>query len=162
MNAQITTIDVPTTEQPRAEEKKPVGFRGWLLLPLFSVTLAPLALAATSTYIWIAMADKWAPMWQQSAPRVVVSAGELVVNLALMFFAFVVASHFWRKTKRAPKLYTVFMLTSLAALATDYIAGTALHLDPDNGKLLIKQGVACLIWIPYMRVSERVKNTFVH
>lgn len=112
--------------------------------------------------LWIGMSDKWGSTWEQNAPLAVLCVGEILANLALMFFALNVASHFWRKTKETPLLFTLLMGISLAVLALDYILSLAFfNGDQVPGRGLARQAIACAIWIPYFRVSKRVRNTFV-
>lgn len=95
-------------------------------------------------------------------PLAVLCVGGLLANLVLMFFALNVASHFWRKTKKTPLLFTLFMGVSLTVLALDHILTLAFFsADQVPGRDLVRQALGCAIWIPYFRVSKRVRNTFV-
>ena len=74
-------------------------------------------------------------------------------------------SLFLRKKRQLPVTYIIFLLYGVVFVGVDlWLANALMNLpiDYDDTRSLIRAIVACCIWIPYFRVSERVKRTFVH
>ncbi len=76
-----------------------------------------------------------------------------------------VGSLFLRKKCKLPLTYIIFLLYGVVFVGMDIWLAKALMNLPfgyDDARSLIRAIVACCIWIPYFRVSTRVKRTFVH
>ena len=94
-------------------------------------------------------------------------------SFTLSFFGFIgqfllviyVGSLFLRKKRQLPVTYIIFLLYGVVFVGVDLWLANALMNLPfgyDDARSLIRAIVACCIWIPYFRMSERVKRTFVH
>ena len=91
--------------------------------------------------------------------------GEIITNsilFTLMLFAILL---FFTKNRFFPKLWigiiifgTLFILFD--ALLVKLVLPNEPIFDPDTTKELARSVVGCLIWVPYMFVSKRVKATF--
>jgi hypothetical protein len=81
--------------------------------------------------------------------------------LALLIYAAIL---FFGKKRNAPSIMIALMIANIAVsglmLVIDYGAD-AEPLAIESGKDLLKAIVGAAIWIPYFRVSERVKRTFI-
>jgi hypothetical protein len=73
---------------------------------------------------------------------------------------------YYRKSARFPLRYMIFLAANLAFILIDAAAVKLVLpnepiLDPDTTKEVLRAAIGAGIWIPYMLLSERVKNTFV-
>jgi hypothetical protein len=148
------------------------GIRGWLILPAIGVALTPLVLLVEaaanlgpySSSQWSALTtpggDSYHALW---AP---ILLGELVFGVAMLVLSVLLLVMFFQRRRRAPLLYILMLAGSALGLAASV---AALELMPvgelqasaqdwrDLGRALF----SCLIWIPYMLRSRRVKSTFI-
>ena len=72
---------------------------------------------------------------------------------------------FFTKNRLFPGLYVVLMLISLVFIPFDaYFVSFVLPdepmFDPETTKEFVRTLLAAAVWIPYMFMSRRVKNTF--
>ena len=73
---------------------------------------------------------------------------------------------FFRRSARFPKLYIMFLCSNLAFLLADAFAVRIVLpnqpiMDPETAREFGRSIVAASIWVPYLLLSKRVKNTFV-
>ncbi len=151
------------------------GLGGWLVLVqigmyasmlLLIMTLFRDNLPALRSEDWELLTSKdslfYDPLWK---PLLIF---ETVANALLLVFIAYCLSNFYRKKAILPTLMIVFLSTSLLIGMADY--GMVNQIDlvqeydllgPDSVRDLGRSAIACAIWIPYFRKSERVKNTFV-
>ncbi|MFW0862647.1 MAG: DUF2569 family protein [Candidatus Komeilibacteria bacterium] len=98
---------------------------------------------------------------------------EFVANVFIVGFCFYLIFIFFRKKKEFPIMWIVWTLGSLIVLIIDTIAAYSIFPNYFEGEELtsltdgldedlIRQFVGACIWIPYMRVSKRVKATFIN
>ncbi len=157
-------------------EPRPLG--GWLILVGLGVVINPFKLLF-QTYILYApiitdgifplLLDKDSGSYQPTLFALLV--GEILVNSFLILgWAFALYAFFTRKTF-FPKLYIILALSGIAFVVIDASA-SAIILDlswtgplgafgPETIKALVQATVAACIWVPYMLISVRVKETFV-
>lgn len=155
------------------KKKGPSGIGGWLILPLIGLIISLIKTAfvllnQTIPFINSGVIDKlsdpshpkYSPLWN------ILSNYELIGNLIFVIFPVVLLIQMFAKSKLFPKLMIALYSTSLIYLLGGYFFYTQLPTAQDlHNKAtvdIIKSLIAALIWIPYFRMSVRVKNTFVH
>ena len=157
-------------EQPEVEG--PVGLGGWLILVGMGLVLGPFfVLGQIATDLlpvfqegyWPILtdpaSDAYHPMW---GPLLLF---ELIGNLVQVTALLVALVLFFQKSSYFPRLHIAIYLGVLAFLILDYwlagfIPAVAAESDLEAWALIWRQAVSCLIWVPYMLRSKRVRNTF--
>ena len=160
-----------------AERKTHERLGGWLILVAIGVAFNPLALAAAVFFdniprlfngTWEILTDPGAPdyhpMWG------VLIFYELLMYLTLFAWSTFTALLFFGKRKALPCviigfLAAKFILTAINCLIAAQIPMVREQLGGELGGQwtadLLKRAAACGIWIPYFRISKRVKGTFI-
>ena len=92
---------------------------------------------------------------------------ELLANLALMVLSILLIVLFFQKRASFPWLKIFFMAATVVIQFTDLILvamipAAAANLDASSFRDLIRSVSACVVWIPYLCISRRVRSTFVH
>jgi hypothetical protein len=150
----------------------PRGVGGWLILPLLGLFVFPLRVAVSlATDYWpIFRGGIWEnlttpgsavyhPLW---APVIV---GEITCNVGFLLFDLALLYLLFTKSRRFPKAFIVFTLANLlfivsdAAIAWQIPAVAARGLEGVAGEIA-RSLVVAAVWVPYMLVSKRVRNTF--
>lgn len=154
-------------------KKEYAGLRGWLILVCLGLIVSParILLSFYTDFFPIVSNDTWGllttpgsdayhPLW---APLLI---GELAVNTGIIIFSIILLRLFFAKRKEFPRLYIIYSVLSLGfvlidAWAAGFIPAVAAQNDPSTIKEIARSLVGCVLWIPYMLKSRRVKNTFV-
>jgi hypothetical protein len=147
-----------------AQPAEPVGIRGWLILPAIGTVLSPIYL----TISFIKLVPTLEKVW---AARAVLSSGlftfvvvETVFNVAFILGWLAAILLLALKSPYYPKAYVALMGGMVVFLLVDMIvsAGGYNH-QPGQDELLSlgRTILVAAIWIPYMMLSKRIKNTFV-
>ena len=155
------------------EEKKLEGLGGWLVLIGLGIVISPLGIIGSvfpiyseifSNGSWEVLTtpgtEAYNSLW---APIIY---GAIAINGALAIAWIFVAFLFFSKKRVFPKWYIGMLLFTLAFIFVDAMAVKAVLpnepiFDSEMTKELGRSLVVCLIWIPYMLASKRVKATFV-
>jgi hypothetical protein len=153
---------------------EPRGIGGWLVLPALGLIITPFRmgfqfyrdmLPALAPETWSALTDSSSAAYHSLWAPVLIF--EVVVNIALFFYTLWVLWLFFKKSKRVPRLFIIW-LASLAAtqtidlLLTNQIPAVASQpTDPESIKDVARSIIGAAIWIPYFMNSKRVYNTFV-
>ena len=152
------TID-PLHQTPPADTLTgtPPRIGGWLYLPAIGLVLG----------ILISMANFIGALsFADSIPSRYAEIFGLTLLAEFGFFLFIIytATRFFGKRRNAPAM----MITMLAGGVVLYLAllviAIALDAEPfaaASAELLGRNLVGAAIWIPYFKISKRVKNTFV-
>ena len=151
----------------------PAGLSGWLVLVAIGLIATPirLSVALFNTFVPIFRDGTWQtlttpgsapyhPMW---GPLLI---AEIVVTSIFIITSIYLLSLFFRKSWRFPRWYIAFLVANLVFLLVDALAIKLVlpdhpFLDADTARELFRSLVSMAIWIPYLIVSKRVKNTFV-
>ena len=149
------------------------GIGGWLLLVAVGIIFSPLRIIFqlfplysdifTDGYWEILTTpgtDAYHVMW---APILLVEMG---TNLVLIFVWLFIIFLFFSKKRAFPKWYIGIVLFTLLFLVFDAFAIKLVlpnepTFDSETVKEIIRTLISCVIWIPYMLISKRVKATFV-
>jgi Protein of unknown function (DUF2569) len=151
----------------------PKGIGGWLLLPVIGMFVFPVRclISLATEYLPIFEKGMWAalttpgskayhPLW---GPLL---AYEIFFNLAFLVFDLVLLYLLFAKSYRFPKLYIAFAVLNLVFVVSDAIVGYQIPAVVAQGmdtmaKEIGRSFMMVVIWVPYLMVSKRVKNTFV-
>jgi hypothetical protein len=159
------TLDVPS--------QQPAGLGGWLALLGVGLFFTPLKLAAflLTTFIpifrngtWDALTTPGNPLYRAGwAPLLM---GEIVVNVFFIVAAIALLVLYFRKSRRFPKLCIGYLAANVIfvigdAFGTGFVVPSDRVLDPETLRQVGTTLIGALIWIPYLLISKRVKNTFV-
>lgn len=156
-----------------SNQTEPKGIGGWLILPLLGLIfsafqiafqfigdLAPVLTIETWHVLTTPGTNAYHPLW---APLLVF---EVVASVVLFSFTLALLRFFFKKSKRVPKLFVLWLLSVAAVQVIDYllmaqIPSVSEQPDPAGMRDLIRSVGSAAIWIPYFLKSTRVKNTFV-
>ena len=157
-----------------AENEELAGINGWLLLVGFGILASPIVIVYSiypmyaeifSTGTWDILTtpgtEAYNPLWG------VVLLGEIAVNISMVLTWFYIAYLFFTKSQSFPKWYIGILVFTVFFILMDALAIKALIpeepvFDKNTLKQLARSLVVALIWVSYMRVSKRVKATFVN
>jgi len=140
-----------------------IGIRGWLILPAIGLAISP-ALGVIGIIAGLASLEK---MLNRGYGAYFVPA--LIANVGMLIYLFVVAVRFFKKRKNAPQTFIRLMIIFPLVNILLFILGLAVIGSSDELVIVsllrnhnfIATGIAAAIWIPYFKVSKRVKATFV-
>ena len=151
----------------------PAGLSGWLVLVGLGLCITPIRLAIflLQTFPPIFRDGTWGtlttpgpapyhPFW---GPLLI---AEMAINLVFIAMSIYLLFLFFRKSSRFPKLYIIFLCSNLAFLLADAFAARIVLpdqpiMDPETAREFGRSIVSASIWVPYLFLSKRVKNTFV-
>ena len=147
-----TTRLTPVTEGP-------VGIGGWLILPAITLILGVII-----SVIGLGMSFEAYPH--------VVRAGyggyfalNIMIDIGLFVYLLIATVLFFRKKASAPAAIIGLMITQIitsTVLLVIALGAEASDFAIEDGKALFRSIVGSAIWIPYFRISQRVKATFVY
>jgi hypothetical protein len=161
------------TDTAAATTDGPKGIGGWLVLPAIGLVLTPFwvlftfvkdLLPAFDGETWAMVTTPGSPVYHPALASLLIF--EVVGNLILIFFTSYLIYLFFTKSRNLPPLIIIWLVLSAAFVAVDTFWGlqipiVAADAGPDYYKDLIRSVIAIAIWVPYFRLSKRVKNTFV-
>jgi hypothetical protein len=150
---------------------RPIG--GWLILlaigAIFSpirlvVTLWPLYEAIFVNGVFEALTNPQSINYVYGFRFLILF--EVVINAMLVVALIWQATLFFCKKKLYRAVFIVTSVFSLTFILIDAVAASAVFPDiaifaPDTVKEIARSLVAVVIWVPYLLLSERVKETFV-
>ncbi|VUS51133.1 DUF2569 domain-containing protein [Klebsiella spallanzanii] len=140
------------------EDKKYTGIGGWLYLPALTLTLSVIfqfvgLFRVVNVFLTIEEEYKGFALFE---------AGGAIFLWLLAVYTTVL---FFRKKRQLPNYYVVLVLLTTILYAIDcWIAAHfyGMGLEVEDIKVFVSCAGQIMIWIPYFRVSKRVKLTFVN
>lgn len=88
---------------------------------------------------------------------------ELAASLLLSFGAFVVFYYFFKRNRNFPLIMTIYLITEVIVEGLSFVIfGSLIKGDAILWQKLIFSVVIAIVIIIYLRVSKRVKLTFIH
>lgn len=138
---------------------------GWLILLAFGVVFAPLrVLFNFFSNPELITGSAW--MSWLSAKRYGIFSYMLFVqvyNLLQLFFTLLLAILFFQRRSSFPRLMTINIALSLAVTIADVLMTqtTSTGGESERFKDIGQALIGVFIWIPYLNISDRVKETFV-
>jgi ABC-type multidrug transport system permease subunit len=154
-------------------ENKLEGLGGWLILVGLMIVMTPLRMSVNlypvyskifSDGSWELLTTPGSPVYSPLWGPVLI--GEIAINGALLFAWIFVAFLFFSKRKSFPKWLVGMLFFSLAFILVDALVVKGMLpdeplFDAETTLESCRSLVGILIWVPYMRMSKRVKATFV-
>ncbi|MGF9905972.1 DUF2569 domain-containing protein [Brevibacillus porteri] len=159
--------------QTEANVNKPKGLGGWLIWPTIIVVLSPLSLLVSVIGIFLDYAEAiegLAPFMEQSLSFTLYYYGNILLEIGLLVFSLFLLVFYFQKKKRAPHLFVglilfyiiLNMIDLLAWASFDSLFRDTIQFVTQSGLSLLHTCITAMIWVPYFRLSKRVKNTFVN
>jgi hypothetical protein len=146
------------------------GLRGWLILVAIGLIISPIRIAVqlitnASVYsagTWHALTDSSSAAYNSLwAPLLIY---EFLVNLTLISFAILLLILFFHRSRTFPAIFITYLVFGAVTATIDHFSAQLIPAasgDPGQfDRVLFQDCCACLIWVPYMLVSKRVKATF--
>lgn len=152
--------------EPVINERNGIG--GWLILPAIGLLLSPFRLLYDmkdleyfDQSMWNLLTDKesvsYNPFVAGALPI------ELIFNVFVFLFSIFLAIIFFQRRSSFPLLYQFYLVGMFI-----FLLGETIYIEivqPDSAtfeeyKEIGRSFIAVLIWVPYMRISKRVKETF--
>lgn len=150
----------------------PRGIGGWLILPTIGLFVFPLRAAV------VLAADYW-PLFERGVWASLTSPGgalyhplwapvllyEVCCNVVFIAFAVTLLLLLFRRSRRFPAAFIAFALLNLCFVVSDAALGWQIPAvaarGPEGFAIEIGRSLAvAAIWVPYMLISKRVRNTF--
>jgi len=156
------------------EEEKLEGLDGWLILVGIGIVIGPIRMLVTGVPIYLPLLEPevWTALTSPASEAYIPNIGwllilEIVVNVGLLVIAIYMAYLFFKKHRLFPKIYIGLAVFSTTFILLDARLGAKLlpgveMLDAETLSELARSMIALLIWTPYMLISKRVKQTFIH
>jgi len=134
------------------------GISGWLIVIAISLALTPFFVLRNATLVDL-------PVLTHRTTGYFLVGLLFILKDAVILSALVLLNWlFYTKRLVFPKLMIVFHLGLLGIHVLEHIAKAALSPElgvPYLSKPVFSSLVSCVIWIPYLLISRRVKATFV-
>ncbi len=153
----------PTPYYPAAWAP-PLG--GWLILLAFGITISPrLHLFSLIRNPALINGAAWLSHFTAGSYGVALVTLLLqIYNLVYLPFVVMLVILFYKRRSSVPRMMSIYILTNLIIGIVDvaltiYLEGAPIHIVVFT--MLMKPILPALIWIPYFRMSQRVKRTFV-
>lgn len=157
---------------PSEADEGPSGLGGWLILVGIITVLTPLVVMAgiAQTYpplfndgVWQALTTPGSERYRAGWGALVIF--EIVVNVAIVAVAIFATVLYFTRSPKFPRVFIGLLVAGLVFLVVDLIAVQFVvpeaPVDSQTIAGIVRSVIGCSIWIPYMRMSVRVKNTFV-
>lgn len=169
----MSQADPGRPETYEAGPPEPSGLGGWLILLGFGLVVAPLRLGAFLVQVYAPLfgdgtwemltvpgGDAYHPLW---APILI---SELAMNGVFLVGSVVMIFLFFQRSRRFPTFYVAFSIANcLFILADAWLISLVLPdepmFDPETAREFGRSLITVFIWVPYVLVSKRVRNTFV-
>jgi hypothetical protein len=156
----------PATEGPK-------GIGGWLLLPVIGLFVFPIRtlISFATDYVPIFQTGAWGVLTSPDSARYHVLwapllVGEMACNLAFLALDVWLLVLLFSKSWRFPKVFIAFAVLNFVFILLDSLIGNQIPAvaqasGQGSATEIIRALVMVAVWVPYMLVSKRVKNTFV-
>lgn len=153
-------------------EPRKIG--GWLYLVAFGVVLTPLKILFLLATIHLPLilngtlvdlADRQSENYTPYLSELVII--EIIINLFLLVLSIYTIYAFFAKKQIFPLLYASYSVISLVFILFDSFAVSQMipdisMFDPESLREMRYAAFRLLIWTPYVLLSVRCKETFIH
>jgi hypothetical protein len=140
---------------------------GWLILIGIGITISPLRMIVdifntqqfSNAAIWSAL------LKDGRYGTYIFLLLEQIYNMVLLLFSVLIVILFYQRRSSLPLLIIIYLVTNSTFLILDTLVTQQLNpgmsTEPGYYKNMIQSIVAACIWVPYFKMSSRVKETFV-
>jgi len=149
----------------------PSGLGGWLILIAIGLVVTPITVFFTiteynlpllnDTEMWREFADPNSAYYTSLFSFIVYF--ELIGNIIILLFSILFLYLFFAKKRLFPKIYFWFLIGNLLFIFIDEVLANSMFEFEEFAYIeTLRQAIPCAIWLRYLAVSKRVKNTFVN
>jgi|GEM_PF-306969 len=168
-----TSHGSPESVKTEGNHREPSGIGGWLILVAIGliITCPRLGVFLYQTYVPLFQDGTWETLTTPGseqyhefwAPLLIF---ELVGNLVFLVAYAVLVFLFFRESRFFPMAYISISLLNLCFVVLDawfasFVLSDELMTEADTSKEIMRSLMSVAIWVPYMMVSKRVRNTFI-
>ncbi|WP_439183778.1 DUF3857 domain-containing protein [Carboxylicivirga taeanensis] len=148
-------------------ESRPIG--GWIVLIAFGVTLTPFILSYSIYSIGYFHLNNWEHIFNASSDEYSLELGtfiiiEMVFNILFLIFSCLNVILFYQRRSIFPRVFIAYITLNFIFIVIDNIIATSFDIasfDNETNLDLVRRVIYMCIWIPYLLISERSKDTFV-
>jgi hypothetical protein len=152
--SEITATEKNSVTVPE-EPVEPFGISGWMVFPML------ITLGSVAFNVWDLLTviyDFWNAAFQNVTET---GVGVMLAGVAIGVWVYASILMF-RHSRKYPKVFIILCLVTLAFfIALSILMLAAGEYDRTIPESTGRALLACIIWIPYMLLSKRVRNTFV-
>lgn len=165
----------PESDTDQTDDKKSVsGLGGWLILVGIGLCLRPFFMLAALVEIYASVfADGvWELLTDPSLPSYVpgirvLTVGEICINVLMMLFWIWLIVLFFRKKYQFKQYFVIGLIATPVIIILDswfasMVFPAEVMFDKETMKDIIRSSSYAIIWVSYIKISKRVKNTFVN
>lgn len=144
---------------------RPVG--GWLILAGIGVTLSPVYTLVQYIREPEYITGEWWVINLVNGNMALSTLGliEQIYNIGMMIFSLLIVVLFYQRRSSIPNLMIYYYGIPAVWIAMDAILVEAIapgQSEVDSTPQILRAVITAAIWIPYFRMSQRVKRTFVN
>lgn len=153
-------------EEQNTKTTSKEGIGGWLILVLIALIVTPLRLSFTLIKDFIPLFKSMPSLAAFPELQTMIYV-ETFGNIIFIVFSIVLLIVMVNKDRRFPLLVIIFYVSNLIFVVGDAIIASQIEVlssfvnTGDSMKEIARSFVGTVIWVPYMLLSSRVKNTFV-
>jgi uncharacterized protein DUF2569 len=151
-------IEHPETVGPRT----PSGIGGWLILPAIGLVLSPLIIIGGLLVAFKIWTESIGALELDYPGAYVAITAQLIMGGAFLCFFLYVAARFFTKKKSVPTLMIALLVINLVLAVITNVLYASVFRESADIKEITRAILLCAVWIPYFRLSKRVKATFVN
>jgi hypothetical protein len=175
------TSEVDSNKQDiPAETTKYKGIGGWLILLAFGMLYSLYISGATIYGDLNVFSASYYPRLNDPSSQYYVGNYSATLGIELVAYAILFAGLiyilylFFEQKREFPKYYIYFLLAVLVIATLEYFMISSLTFSSEQVKTaflaastdgspnLLRAIIGCVIWIPYMQKSQRVRETFIN
>ncbi|UHA72790.1 DUF2569 domain-containing protein [Paenibacillus sp. 481] len=158
---------------PKPDFTKYQGLGGWLIIVQIGLILTLISQVVSLLLVQIPFlsSKEWDFITNSSSEYydpmlIVLVVVEIIGSIALLIFAIVTLTYFYKRKKSLPQLYIMMfgfnLIYAIVCAILFYQISIPMEEDTSIVKTVFRAALTCLIWTPYFLRSKRVKATFIN